>query len=386
MTTFTTYASFGDPVDNEGWLNIYLGNCSSGQGDGTFTEPVKYDAYYQPSDIIAGDFNSDGIQDIITVDSQGFSQDSSIHGFFSVFLGNGNNKIGDGTFADPVSYQVGTYLSGIADSDFNSDEISDLAVTDSWSDNVYIFLGNGSGGLGDGTFTEGTSSQVHATPSDLLVGDFNSDNIKDLAIAHQEGNHVSILFGNGVSGQGDGTFRNPELISAGPNPCGIESGDFNSDGTTDLAVTNCEDVEYVQDFISDPELSTENSGVSVLLGNSTGNGSFADPVKYQSGLHPTQVQVSDMNNDGIMDLVVTHECQLSFGILLGNGIDGIGDGTFEDIQFFGSGGSQLDIAISDFNSDGYKDFVIPYFAYYLTIPGSSAATHIRSPEPGYIQE
>jgi hypothetical protein len=60
------------------------------------------------------------------------------------------------------------------------------------------------------------------------------EEIPDLAVAINNvsvlGTTVSILLGNG-----DGTFQAAQSYSAGLNPASLAVGDFNGDGTLDLA-------------------------------------------------------------------------------------------------------------------------------------------------------
>src|SRR5205823_14906781 len=90
------------------------------------------------------------------------------------------------------------------------------------------------------------------------VGDFNHDNIPDLAVGS------SVLLGNG-----DGTFR--PAVNYLPDTYGDAAGDFNEDGNLDLF-----------------------GGGWVLLGN--GDGTFQSPVLYFVGfaLNPA---VGDFNHD-----------------------------------------------------------------------------------------
>ncbi len=81
-------------------------------------------------------------------------------------------------------------------------------------------------------------------------------------MANYDSNNVSVLLGNG-----DGTFQAAVNYDTGTGPRSIATGDFNSDGNTDLVVAN-----------------TDSNNVSVLLGN--GDGTFQAAVNYGTGLRP----------------------------------------------------------------------------------------------------
>src|SRR6185369_12371864 len=176
-------------------------------------------------------------------------------------------------------------LTGLATADFNEDGVLDLAVTNATSNNVSILLGNGSGGTGNGSFANAVNYAVGQTPVAVVVGDFNEDGRRDLAVSNDNAasNNVSILLGNGTGAIGNGTFAAAVNYAAGANPYGLATGDFNEDGITDLAVA-C----------------NTTTGVAILLGNGAGgvgNGTFAAPVAYATGLSSTRdVVVGDFNN------------------------------------------------------------------------------------------
>ena len=70
-------------------------------------------------------------------------------------------------------------------------------------------------------------------PDAIVAGDFNGDGRTDLAVANSYDNDVSVLLGNG-----DGTFQTQVTYAVGSGPVAIVAGDFNGDGRTDLAVAN----------------------------------------------------------------------------------------------------------------------------------------------------
>jgi hypothetical protein len=168
------------------------------------------------------------------------------------------------------------------------------------------------------------------TPSSVAVGDFNGDGTPDLAVTDNFGNSVSILLG-----QGDGTFRGPSSFSAGPNAISVAVGDFNGDGIPDLAVAN----------------DLPNGTVSILLGR--GDGTFQAPRSYTVGSSPRAVAVGDFNGDGSLDLAVTNSGSNTVSVLLGRG-----DGTFQAARTFAAGPAPYSVAVGDFNHDGYADLAV----------------------------
>jgi hypothetical protein len=144
---------------------------------------------------------------------------------------------------------------------------------------VSVLLGNG-----DGTFQAARNFAAGIRPYSVAVGDFNGDGTPDLAVANDTfSGTVSVLLGNG-----DGTFQAARNFAAGSYPYSVAVGDFTGDGTLDLAVAN----------------DTFSGTVSVLLGN--GDGTFQAARNYAAGARPKSVAVGDFNGDGTLDLAVAN--------------------------------------------------------------------------------
>jgi Bacterial Ig-like domain (group 3)/FG-GAP-like repeat len=218
-------ADLVETSDFDNAVYIYLGN-----GDGTFTaapgSPVTVGNF--PVAVRTGDFNTDGLLDLVVANAG----DDTV----SILLGNG-----DGTFAEasgsPVA--VGSFPFFLAVADFNGDGRVDVAVTNDDDSTVSVLLSNG-----DGTFFNAPGSPVGSgnyAPCPIVAADFNGDGIVDLAVANftpdtgQTVSNVVILLG-----KGDGSFTDapgsPVLV--GLNPFAMVAADFNQDGNTDLAVDN----------------------------------------------------------------------------------------------------------------------------------------------------
>src|SRR5262249_48809398 len=140
-----------------------------------------------PSSLVSGDFNRDGLPDLALVNPGSTT--------ISVLLGTGG-----GTFAPPVRIDVGGTPAAVAATDLNSDGRLDLAVIHKIPDGTWVvstLLGNG-----DGTFRVPTGAfPVGPDPHGLVAGDFNGDGNTDLATANTSAGTVSVLLGTG-----DGDF------------------------------------------------------------------------------------------------------------------------------------------------------------------------------------
>ncbi|RME26918.1 MAG: VCBS repeat-containing protein [Deltaproteobacteria bacterium] len=250
--------------------------------------------------------------------------------------------LGDGTFGQKADIAVGSSPYASVAADFNSDGILDLAVASPGDNKVWILLGNGSAGRGDGTFTVSGFHEVGNFPYAIVAEDLDRDGILDLVTANFNGATVSVLVGNGSGGKGDGTFASGVAFSVGSGPNSLVTGDFNEDGLPDLAVAN-----------------NLSNTVSVLLATS-GGGVFQPAQDYDVGMAPQQIIAGDFNSDGITDLAVAHNGDQSspgITVLLGDGTAGLGDGTFTKANdcCSNAGFYASTLVAGDFDSDGIYD-------------------------------
>jgi len=318
---------YGYPTDK---IVILLGN-----GDGTFTAAKSSPAAgIDSSSVAVGDFNGDGIPDLVVANQCGSSNSCSAAGSVTILLGNG-----DGSFTEaagsPVT--VGNNPKSVVVGDFNGDGIPDLAVVNEQDSTVTILLGRG-----NGFFVPASGSPVATGywPSSAVVGDFNGDGVPDLAVANESDSTLTILLGNG-----NGTFNPAASPSTGWGPMSLTVADFNGDGILDLATADGWGGTY-----------------TILLG--LGDGTFAQSMTSTAGSYPMSIAVADLNGDGIPDLGIVNEGDNSVNILLGSG-----DGSF--IQPANSpvkaGSNPESAAVGDFNGDGVADL-------FVACQGSTDAT------------
>jgi hypothetical protein len=152
-------------------------------------------------------------------------------------------------------------------------------------------------------------------------------------------------------------------------PVSAVVGDFNGDGYLDIA-------ENVNGMLIHGSLSIPGHLI-VMLGDGTGNFAPAAPMNLQA--YYSQIAAGDFNGDGVLDLALVGNNQLT--ILLGKG-----DGTFTQGQSFTVGGTTDQITgffVADLNDDGVDDlaFVDATNSLLLVYLGNGDGTFTASSLP-----
>jgi len=295
---------------------VYMNHGSSGPG--VFASPKLYPAPSSANGLVAGDFNGDGKQDLLTITY------STLPVLTGVSVLDGN---GDGTL-NPGKAQSTAAFSNFNVGDFNGDGVTDLALLPLSSPNslytsVQILLGSSSG-----TFTQGASLPLVATAGSaagysgpLTVAALTSDGNLDLVVT------TSVL--NIFHGDGKGGFTPTGSYGVGFSANPVLFADVNGDGKQDLILTSF-------------------NGAVIFPGN--GDGTFqAPPATPVYGLS------ADVNNDGIADMVFTPPLGGNFfGTALGKG-----DGTFaildQTTPLPTPRAPLYSLMLGDFNGDGKID-------------------------------
>ena len=275
-------AVVGAQLDNT--LQLHLGLGSGGVGNGTFGAPSTLATLtFAPTGIALSDFEEDGIPDLVVAGAP-----TSV----AILKGNGTAGVPSGTFAAQVDVNTTATSRGVLPWDINADGITDLFVS---GNGVRVLIGNGTNGKGDGTFTLGSTLSAGSTPNHMAMGDFNADNIADLAVCNTGANTVSVMLGNGTAGVPDGTFATAIAASAGSGPNSVQVADWDHNGIADLAIAS----------------NNAANSTSVLL--STGTGTFEAAQTFATaGSSPAFLAVNDYNEDGTPDLLACNRLGQSY--------------------------------------------------------------------------
>jgi FG-GAP-like repeat len=332
-----------------------------GVGGGKFSLGSQTNTGTGPVQIVTGTFNLSGHQDLAVANS-----DKTM----TILLGKG-----DGTFTSE-SFALSGVPMALAAADFLNNGLTQLAVVECASQSqgpcsLNIYQGNT-----QAQFHRSQSTSLPRTPELGLIAidDFNHDGKPDIAVAVE--NQVLVFVDtSSFNGKGSATVALHSTITP-PNSAGIAglaAGHFvKNNPTPDLAVE-------VFDNVNDTSFPNSNY---IFLNNGFGSFFLKSKVPGSTGGFGHILAVSDINGDGIQDLLLAgvsfHNGDLSFAL-------GHGDGTFSALQEAGGFGPNSGIITRDLSLDSRQSVVLAVGGEFGT-PGAAVLLNQNAltncPPPG----
>jgi hypothetical protein len=331
----------------------------------SFTAPVKYNVGTEPRSICSGDFNNDGIKDLVAY--------CTVLNRVAVLTGNSN-----GSFNTPANYtNINNGLGGtfIMSDDFNNDGLDDLACANEMQGKVHILFGNGMS-----TFTNIVTYSFNSLPTCIACNDVDNDGKKDLIIGAKTMDTIYVMKGDGVGGFTIINRFRPNLIPWPINVRSIDVADLNNDGNADIVINESTQdslLVYIgdgtgqfnyhssidngglsfhvmlNDFNSDGNLDLFSiNGYNFQIFNGDGNGGFGIPAIYTPSVgfgSWAMAAAKDFNLDGFIDIATTTNAADTDKIYFGNS-----SGTYSN-SFYSSLPGQQFLLSDDFNNDGKPD-------------------------------
>lgn len=244
------------------------------RADGALGDPVESDPGRVAAPVATGDFNADGLLDLVGVTSDHFEPE------IVVAFGDGA-----GGFAHALALPALRSTTAPVVADFTGDMRPDLLAAAPFSNALQLFPGDGAGG-----FAPPTLIAVGSGPDNLLVEDFNNDALPDIAFVNRstgtplEGT-LSVRFNDGAGG-----FVGGSDIPVGPSFGAPRLGDIDADGLADIVSTSSPSV---------------NADHAIVWLRGLGGGAFAPQQVIPTDAEPRNIQLAELDGMPGLEIVYT---------------------------------------------------------------------------------
>ena len=228
---------------------------------------------------------------------------------------------GDGTLIAGPETLVPSSPTGVLVGDFQGDNIPDLVVSSFSNSGVQVFAG-----VGDGAFSQVPIQALGTGVATvgLAMGDVDGDDDAEVVVCDRDNNRLLISAGVGSA---------PIVVPIGSQPVSVAFGDATADGAPDLAVScfGSQAVEIVS-FV---------------------NGSYEVVSTVPTLGRPAGLTLTDINNDSVQDLLVSLLSNSCINILVG-----ARDGSFSSEEQFATTGMPIRAITEDVDQDGRHELFV----------------------------
>ncbi|MET0091080.1 MAG: FG-GAP-like repeat-containing protein [Candidatus Thiodiazotropha sp.] len=243
-------------------------------------------------------------------------------------------------FSPYTATATGSQPEAVVIGDINNDGKNDVILTTSYANDpendfkLFVFIQDDNGTLSPPVIYSTQASYV-SRPTSVDIADLNSDGLMDVVVG-ETGSGIEIFYQDEA-----GELSTSTLITT-PFSLRIRAGDLNGDGMSDLA-----------------GIGWSGSEAGVFLQNDNGTLDFSAGYFAPHGGYD-DLELGDINNDGLTDIVVMSGQSYSFDNLAV--LPQLSDGTFSDVMFYDLGGNETTrgLGIGDINGDQLADVVVSY--------------------------
>ena len=280
---------------------------------------VEYPNGYSPTSTAAGDFDGDGLADLVVSSRNRDLGPSTLRGR------------GDGSFFAPDYIPLEVQTDWVVVSDFNHDGHDDIALAArAGLGSVIVLYGDGTG-----AFPDREDVALGRLPTNLLAVDLDGDSYDDLVALNYFDDALVT-----VRNQPQGMFALGQWVplstvfSTAARPIYAAATDLDRDNDLDILVSHLA------------------SGKLSILSND-GTGRLAAPVHFPVGV-PVAIVASDADLDGDQDILMTDMTDFEGSLVaLSNN-----EGVFSATGQFVTGGWAWHLAAIDLDGDGDDDVVV----------------------------
>jgi hypothetical protein len=205
---------------------VLLNTTAPGAATPRFAAPASFVAGSGPTSVAAADVNGDGRPDLLVATA------SNVAVLFNTTVPGATTP----SFAAATSFPAGSGPTSVAAADVNGDGRPDLLVATASS--VAVLLNTTFPGATTPSFAAATSFPVGSSPQAVAAVDVNGDGRRDLLVANQGANTVSVLLNTTAPGATTPSFAAAVSSAVGSGPTSVAAADVNTDGCPDLLAAN----------------------------------------------------------------------------------------------------------------------------------------------------
>ena len=384
--------AFRNTADTSADWNTDLGDLIIGStaqrkgGFNSFSATTDLNAISQNFEALAsGDFNGDGLQDIVAVTRNSIEADK-------ILIRDTNG--GTYSVADLHATEKGDSRS-VAVGDLDRD--GDLDIVVGRSNTAFVFINDGAGSFSPAELPV-PSSTLAASVNDLALADVDSDGDLDIIAATTNVSGIAARVNNIYLNDGAAVFTRSNVSAVASTSFRVLAGDINGDKMADLifddggaylndgsggfnlsinsnlsisAASDMADIDGDGDLdVVSGTLATGNSNKTRAFFNS-GSGVFQPVDVATSGLSTLSLKLVDVNQDGTFDIVEGAGDNSPVRLMSNRG-----DGIFYPPENIGTDTRNVsDLLMLDSDRDGDLDL--------LTVAAVSARIRLLSNAPGH---
>lgn len=315
VTSMTTGNINSDNIDDiivvhrdQNQIEVLLSN----QTDSSYASTMIPVNFY-PEKVVVGDITNDNIPDLISF--------GKLSTGICVLQGKGNGK-----FLPKKTLFQDIPVGGFSIVALNNDNIADAAVYNWLTNETILFLG-----FGKMKFSEQTVLSFGQDSVQTLFGDFNNDGLADLMVSSVQNKTVQVFQGDGL-----GNFSIVQTLSSIISSANIVMESFNAIRSRDIVLN-----------------SSSEEALSILI--NSGDGSFYDEIVFGKRQNAGETIIGDINGDNLADILVVEQKGSHYSIYWNSK-------TILPLQEYeitiAVGLKPNNLTVTDLNNDGYDDIIV----------------------------
>lgn len=281
-----------DLVVSEGGSNgdriFIFRNTSTGPGVITFSiQSIKLtDKKVKRVEI--SDLDNDGKPEVIVTNQKGFKINNQDFGDFTILV-NESTLAAIAFAATPLTLNIPGIAStdGLAVEDLDGDDLPEIVTSQFLTQTSNLFIFKNTSIPGNISFAASSTLSIGGTVVNLKIGDLDNDGKPEIAVTQLLGSGVSIFKNQSTTTP---AFATPVSVLTDQYPWGIDFGDIDGDGLTDIVVASLRDAE---------------KSITILNNESTAtNLAFSALVMHTTFIN-RHVRIGDIDGDGKPDITFT---------------------------------------------------------------------------------